>query len=157
MPLFSLFLFEKFFLFKTPSPHKHLDSHTVQPSLILSQESCSRPCTWARGFSCPGLRTGPRGLIVLKHSSYRLSFQCRLQFLFSDVHICWNTIGCSLCSSDQLGVSLVLRGSGLSSHLSRRHLPPIINILMGPLLSVLQKTWPPSAKWPTSVVHVDWL
>ena len=42
--------------------------------------------------------------------------------LVSNLHICWNTIGCSLCSSDQLGVSLVLRGSGLRSHLSCRHL-----------------------------------
>ena len=49
-------------------------------------------------------------LVFLKHSSYHLIFQCPLS-LVSDLHICWNTIGCSLCSSDQLGVSLVLRGS----------------------------------------------
>ena len=78
----------------------------TQPSLSLSQESCS-----------------PRDLIVLKHSSYRLIFQCPLQSLVSDLHICWNTVGCSLCSSDQLGVSLVPRGSGLHSHLSHCHLP----------------------------------
>ena len=95
----------------------------TQPSLALSQESCSRPCTPAVGFSCPGPRTGPRDLIVLKHSFYRLIFQCPLS-LVSDLHICWNTVGCSLCSSDQLAVSLVLRGSGLCSHLSRHHLPP---------------------------------
>ena len=94
----------------------------TQPSLALSQESCSRPCTPAGGFSCPGPRTGPRDLTVLKHSSYRLIFQCPLS-LVSDLHICWNTVGCSLCSSDQLGVSLVPRGSGFCSHLSRRHLP----------------------------------
>ena len=58
------------------------------------------------GFSRPGPRTGPRDLIVLKHSSYRQIFQCPLS-LVSDLHICWNTVGCSLCSSDQLGVSLV--------------------------------------------------
>ena len=32
--------------------------------------------------------------------------------------------GCSLCSSDQLGISLALRGSGLRSHLSQRHHSP---------------------------------
>ena len=74
------------------------------------------------GFSCPGPCAGPRDLIVLKHSSYRQIFQCPLS-LVSDLHICWNTVGCSLCSSDQLGISLALRGSGLCSHLSHRHLP----------------------------------
>ena len=43
--------------------------------------------------------------------------------LVSDLHICWNTVGCSLCSSDQLGISLALRGSGLCSHLCCRHFP----------------------------------
>ena len=32
-------------------------------------------------------------------------------------------VGCSLCSSDQLGISLVLRGSELRSHLCCCHLP----------------------------------
>ena len=91
----------------------------TQPRLALSQESSSRPC--ARGFSCPGPRACPRDLIVLKHSSYRLIFQCPLS-LVSDLHICWSTVGCSLCSSDQLGVSLALRGSGFCCYLSRRHL-----------------------------------
>ena len=127
------------------------------PAWFSPKNLAADPAVLARGFSRPGPHAGPRDLIVLKHSSYRLIFQCPLQSLVSDLCICWNTVGCLLCSSDQLGVSLVLRGSGHSSHQSRRHLPPIINILMGPLLSVLQKTWPPSAKWPTSVVHVDWL
>ena len=30
VPLFSLFLFEKFLLFKSPGPNKHLSSHTAQ-------------------------------------------------------------------------------------------------------------------------------
>ena len=94
----------------------------TQPSLALSQESCSRPWTLARGFNLPGPHSGPRDLIVLKHSSYHLIFQCPLS-LVSDLHICWNTVGCSLCSLDQLGISLVPRGSGLCSHLSCRHLP----------------------------------
>ena len=54
-------------------------------------------------------------------SSCHLIFQCPLSFV-SDLQICWSTVGCSLCSSDQLGISLVLRGSGLHSHLSRPHL-----------------------------------
>ena len=91
----------------------------TQPSLALSQESCCRPCAPAGGFICPGPSAVPRELIVLTHSSYHLIFQCALSVV-SDLHICWNTIGCSLCSSDQLGVSLVPRGSGLCSHL----LPP---------------------------------
>ena len=68
-------------------------------------------------------------------SSCRLIFQCPLS-LVSDLHICWNTFGCSLCSSDQLGVSLVLRVSGLRSHLSRCHLHhlPIIKFLNGMFL-----------------------
>ena len=120
MPLFSLFLFEKFLLFKPPGRNKHLASHTAQPGSlprILQQTLCL-----GRGFSCPGPCAGPRDLIVLKHSSYHLIFQCPLS-LVSDLHICWNTIGYSLCSSDHLGVSLLLRESGLRSHLSHRHLP----------------------------------
>ena len=53
--------------------------------------------------------------------SHHQIFQCPLSLVF-DLHICWNTLGCLLCSSDQLCVSLVLRGSGLCSHLSRCHL-----------------------------------
>ena len=97
----------------------------TQPSQALSQESCSRPCTLARGFSRPGPLAGPWDLIVLKHSSYRLIFQGPLP-LVSDLHICRNTVGCLLCSSDLVGVSLVPRGSGLCSHLSCHHLPGII-------------------------------
>ena len=106
--LFFLFLFEKL-LFKPTSPNKHL---ATQPSLALSQESCSRPggCQ-AWGCSCPGPRAGPKGLIVLKHSLYCLIFQCPLQFLVSNLHICWNSIGCLLCSSeDRLGVSTMHSG-----------------------------------------------
>ena len=127
VPLFSLFLFEKFLLFKPSSPSTSA-SHIAQPGSlprILQQTLCP-----GRVFSHPGPRTGPRDLIVLKHSSYCLIFQCPLQSLVSNLHICWNTVGCSLCSSDQLGLSLVLRGTGLHSHLSRCHLPiPITSVL----------------------------
>ena len=34
VPLFSLFLFEKFLLAKPPSPKKHLASHTAQPGSL---------------------------------------------------------------------------------------------------------------------------
>ena len=105
MPLFSLFLFEKFLLFKPPGPNKHLASHTAQPGSLPRILQQTLLPGW--GFSCPGPGAGPRDLIVLKHSSYHLIFQCPLQFLVSDIHICCSTGGCSLCSSDQLGVSLV--------------------------------------------------
>ena len=78
----------------------------------LSQESCGRPSghqTW--GCSHPGPHAGSRSLIVLKQSPYCLVFQCPLHFLVSCLHICWGTVGCSLCSSvDRLGVSPVCRG-----------------------------------------------
>ena len=102
-----------------PGPNKHLASHTAHPgSLPRILQQTLLP---GRGFSCPGPHAHSRHLIVLKHSSYCQIFQCPLS-LVSDLHICWNTIGCSLCSSDQLGVSLALRGSGLCSHLSHHHL-----------------------------------
>ena len=121
--LYFLFLFEKFFLFKPPN--KYLAAHTAQPGSlprILQQTLCPG---W--GFSRPGPCAGSWDLIVLKHSSYHQIFQCLLS-LVSDLHICWNTVGCLLCSSDQLDISLVLRGSGLCSHLSRRHLPISSNL-----------------------------
>ena len=42
----------------------------------------------------------------------------------------------TLCVSDQPGVSLAGSGSGLHSHLSRRHLPPRVwmNVFLTPLL-----------------------
>ena len=121
MPLFSLFLFKKFFLFK-PLWSKQAPGLSLQPSLAFSQESCSRPCSWASGFSRPAPCAGPSNLIVLKLSSYWQIFQCPLSLVYN-LHMCWNTVGCLLCSSDQLGVSLVPRGSGLRSHLSCHHLP----------------------------------
>ena len=99
-----------------PGPIKHLAAHTAQPgSLPKILQQTLRP---GHDFSCPGPWAGPRDLIVLKHSSYHQIFQYPLS-LVSDLHIFWNTLGCSLCSSDELGVSLVLRASGLRSHLSR--------------------------------------
>ena len=102
--LFSLFLFEKFLLFKPAGPSKHLASHTAQPgSLPRILQQTQRH--WAWGFSCPGPPAHPRDLIVLKHFPYCLIFQCPLQCLVSNLHVCWKTIGCSLCSlEDQLGI-----------------------------------------------------
>ena len=72
VPLFSLFLFEKFLLFKPsrpPPPLPTIQTSTwplTQPSLALSQESCSRPCGhWAWGFSHPGSYAGPGTLLSL--------------------------------------------------------------------------------------------
>ena len=93
---------------------------TAQPGSL--PRILQQPLRLGWGFSRPGPCAGPGDLIVLKHSSYRQIFQCPLS-LVSDLHICWNTVGCLLCSSDQLGISLVLRGSGLRSHLSCCHLP----------------------------------
>ena len=101
-----------------PGPNKHLAAHTAQPG---SLPRMLQPTLCPGGASVALSCEGPGDLIVLKHSSYCLIFRCPLS-LVSDLHICWNTVGCSLCSSDQLGISLVLRGSGLCSHLSRRHL-----------------------------------
>ena len=102
-----------------PGPNKHLAAHS---SAWLSPKNPAAAPAPSRGFSRPPPSAGPGDLIVLKHSSYRLIFQCPLS-LVSNLHICWNTVGCSLCSSDQIGVSVVLSGSGLCSHLSLRHLP----------------------------------
>ena len=128
-------LSKKFLLFKSPCWSKQAPGLLYSPAWL----SPKNPAADARpgpGFSHPGPRAGPRDLIVLKHSSYRQSFQCPLS-LVSDLHICWNTVCCSLCSSDQLGISLVLRGSGLCSHLSRRHLPELGNIFKSDLSLVL--------------------
>ena len=97
----------------------YLAAHTAQPGSL--PRILQQTLRLGRGFSRPPPLVGPGDLIVLKHSSYHLIFRCPLS-LVSDLHICWNTVGCSLCSSDQLGISLVLRGSGLLSHLSCCHL-----------------------------------
>ena len=120
MCLYFLFLVEKFFLFKSPWSKQALGfSHS--PAWLSPKNPAADPAP-GPGLQSPWSRRVSGNLIVLKHSSYRLIFQCPLS-LVSDLHICWNTVGCSLCSSDQLGISLALRGSGLRSHLSRRHLP----------------------------------
>ena len=104
VPLFSLFLFKKFLLFKPPWS-KQAPGLSHSPAWLSPKNPAADPAP-GRGFSRPGPCSGPRDLIVLKHSSYHLIFQYPLS-LVSDLHICWNTIGCSLCSSEQLGVSLV--------------------------------------------------
>ena len=124
---YFLFFFSRNSSYSSPPPNTHPWSKQApgfshSPAWLSPKNLAADPAAPAGDFSCPGPSIGPRDLIVLKQSSYHLIFQCPLQFLVSDLHICWNTIGCSLCSSDQLGVSLVPRGSGLRSHLSRRHL-----------------------------------
>ena len=65
-------------------------------------------------------------------ASSLLIFPCPLQFLVSNLHISWNTVGCSLYSSeDQLGLSPMHRGSGLYSYLSCGHLLPPTNLDWG--------------------------
>ena len=120
VPLIFFFFLRNSSYSSPPGPNMYLSAHTAQPgSLPRILQQTLHP---DRGFNRHGPQAGPRDLIVLKHSSYCQIFQCPLS-LVSDLHICWNTVGCSLCSSDQLGISLALRGSGFHSHLSRRHLP----------------------------------
>ena len=119
VPLFS-FSFWEVLPIQAPLVQTSIWLLTGQPGSlprILQQPLCP---DWA--FSHPGRSASPGDLIVLKHSSYSQIFHCPLP-LAPDLHICWNTVGCSLCSSDQLRISLALRGSGLRSHLSCCHLP----------------------------------
>ena len=120
MCLYFLFLFEKFFLFKPPWS-KQAPGCSHSPTWLSPKNPAVEPVP-GPGLQSPWSLRGPGDLIVLKHSSCHLIFQCPLS-LVSDLHICWKTVDCSLCSSDQLGISLALRGSGLRSHLSRHHLP----------------------------------
>ena len=103
-----------------PGPIKHLAAHSAAwPSL---RTPAAAPAPGLAPLQ-PLYRAvpGPGDLIVLEHSSYRQIFQCPLS-LVSNLRICWSTVGCSLCSSDQLGISLALRGSEFCSHLCCRHL-----------------------------------
>ena len=122
VPIIFFFFLRNSCYSSPPGPNMYLAAHTAQPGSLPRILQQTLPPS--RGFSHPGPRTGPRDLIVLNHSSYHQIFQCPLS-LVSDLHICWNTVGCSLCSSDELGISLVLRGSGLRSHLSRHRLSQI--------------------------------
>ena len=124
VPLIFFFFLRNSSYSRPPGPNKYLAAHTAQPGSFprILQETL-RP---GQGFNHPGPRAGLGDLIVLKHSSYRQIFQCPLS-LVSNLHICWNTVGCLLCSIVQLGISLVLRGSGLRSHLSRCHILPPSN------------------------------
>ena len=54
---------------------------------------------------------GLRDLTVPKQSSLLSGFSVSSTILASNLHICWDTIGCSFCSSeDQQGVPPVGRG-----------------------------------------------
>ena len=60
VPLFSLFLFEKFLLFKPPGPNKHLASHTAQPgSLPRILQQTLRPRPGASAVLVPALAFSP--------------------------------------------------------------------------------------------------
>ena len=59
VPLFSLFLFKKFLLFKPPGPNKHLASHTSQSdSLPRISEQTLRPRLGASAALVPALVPG---------------------------------------------------------------------------------------------------
>ena len=96
--------------FKQPGVSRCCSNLVWQGRKPLNWISLKSPAADLAGTG-PGPHTGPRDLIVLKHSPYCLIFQCPLQFLVSYIHICWGTVGCSLCSSvDWLGVLPVCRG-----------------------------------------------
>ena len=85
MPLFFLFFWRNSSYSSPPGPNKHLASHTAQPGslpMILQQT-----LHLGQGFSCPGPCAGSRDLIVLKHSSYHLIFQCPLSSYM--LEYCW--------------------------------------------------------------------
>ena len=133
VPLIFFFCLRNSSYSSPPGPNMYLAAHTAHPGSL--PRILQQTLRLGRGFSCPCPHAGPGDLIVLKHSSYHQIFQCPLS-LISDLHICWNIVGCSLCSSDQLGISLVLRGSGLCSHLSHRHLVWIGCFFLNPLLRI---------------------
>ena len=62
----------------------------------ISSERC-----WARGHR----GADPRELTIPTQSPHHLFFNVLLLFLASKLHISWDSLGCSLCSSeDRLGV-----------------------------------------------------
>ena len=177
MPLFSLFLFENFLLFKPATPNKRLVSHTAQlcnqtrdypgqgPSLSNSSQPVSivsvgehHPCVFASsslfppetssiqvhprvaqtalygregsplsdslprilqqtqqalglGLQPPWSLRWPQGPYCPEALSLPSDFSMSSTVLPSNLHICWDTVGCSLCSSvDWVGVSPMCRG-----------------------------------------------
>ena len=71
--------------------------------LALSQEP------W--GCSCPGSLSSPKDLVVPEALSLPSDISMCSTVLASSPHICWDTIGCSLCcSEDRLGVLPLCRG-----------------------------------------------
>ena len=127
--LYFLFFFLRNSSYSSPPWSKQAPCCSHSPAWLSPNNPAGDPPP-GPGLQSPSSLCGSRDLIVLKHSSYSLIFQCPLS-LVSDLHICWNNVGCSLCSSDQLGISLALRGSGLRSHLSRRHLPSFSRLIQG--------------------------
>ena len=52
------------------------------------------------------------GTLLSQHNLLTICFSMSSTILASNLHVSWDTIGCSLCSSeDQLGVPAVCRGS----------------------------------------------
>ena len=64
------------------------------------------------------------GTLLYQSNLFTVYFSMSSTILAFNLHICWDSIGCSLCSSeDWLGVPPVCRGSGLHSHLPHHHHP----------------------------------
>ena len=63
------------------------------------------------GLQLPWSRSWSLGPYCPKAISLSSDFSMSSTILASNLHICWDTVGCSLCSSeDELGVPLVCRG-----------------------------------------------
>ena len=120
VPLIFFFFLRNSSYSSPPGPIKHLAAHSAAWPSPRTPEAAPAPGLAPLQPLYHAVPV-PGDLILLEHSSYHQIFQCPLS-LVSNLRICWNTVGCSLCSSDQLGISLALRGSGFRSHLCCRHL-----------------------------------
>ena len=110
------------------------DSSPVSISFSILSEASSFPFIWGSFLCFPvvclcsvgggrqnGLREWECILLYLKYLSF--DFSVSSSVLASNLHICWDTIGCSLCSSDTGYVFYQCSGgSGLHSHLFHCHL-----------------------------------
>ena len=108
-----------------PGPYKHLASHTAQPGSlprILQQTLQPRPGSSATMVSAlvSGTLLSLCTLLTIWFFNVLYNFLSRI-FIYAGIPLPVHS------SSDQLGVSLVLRESGLGSNLSHRHLLPTPN------------------------------
>ena len=106
------------FVFIPPRDFKHPGSSClageVAFDLALIQASGDRhPQVLGQGLQEPWFLCWSQGPYHSKAISLPSFFQCSPTILASNLHICWDSIGCSICSlEDWLGVPPVLRRKG---------------------------------------------